>query len=81
MSTSEINMPKPNETLKEYYKRQETHFSSLAAHKMAPDSDDSDDDLTDKQIEKKEKKRGQALRKAALGEAEIAYKAALATNV
>eukprot|EP00596_Hydrurales_sp_CCMP1899_P008145 CAMPEP_0119037532 /NCGR_PEP_ID=MMETSP1177-20130426/5958_1 /TAXON_ID=2985 /ORGANISM="Ochromonas sp, Strain CCMP1899" /LENGTH=48 /DNA_ID= /DNA_START= /DNA_END= /DNA_ORIENTATION= len=48
---------------------------------MAPDSDDSDDDLTDKQIEKKEKKRGQALRKAALGEAEIAYKAALATNV
>jgi hypothetical protein len=34
MSTSEINMPKPNETLKEYYKRQETHFSSLAAHKM-----------------------------------------------
>jgi hypothetical protein len=34
MSTSAVNMPKPNETQKEYFKRQETHFTALAANKM-----------------------------------------------
>jgi hypothetical protein len=74
-----INMPKPGETVKEYYNRQSTHFSSIASRTLEADSY-SDEEMTDKQRERKEKKRATLLKKAAMKIAEEAFKTATAQS-
>jgi|TARA_B110000090_G_C13303541_1_gene416714 hypothetical protein len=74
-----MNVPNAGETSKEYFQRQERHFTSQAAALSAGSDSSSDDELTDKQRDKKDKKKNTALKKKARELADKAFKEATDT--
>jgi hypothetical protein len=72
-----MNVPQAGESSKDYYIRQERHWTSQAANQLGADSS-TDEELSDKARERRDKKRSTTLKKKAKELAEAAYKEASA---
>ena len=67
-----MNAPLAGETSKAYYTRQERHWTALAAAALGPDSD-TDDEMSEKEKERLDKKRMLILKKKAKELSELAF--------
>lgn len=69
-----MNVPLADEDVKAYFKRQERHWSALAAAALGGvDSSEDEDGLDEKAKDRRDKKRNLALKKKAKELAEAAF--------